>query len=255
MADIREAVIVEALRSPVGKNRGMLKDWRPDDLIGYIMRSLVDKTQINPHQIDDVIIGCVTQTNEQGLCIARLAVLTARLPVSIPGVTVQRHCSSGHQSLHFAAQGIMAGVKDLVIAGGVESMTRVPLLSDGAEISEKITRYHYIIPQGVSAELVAERWRLTREEVDEFSLRSHKNAARATMEGRFKNEIVPVPVSGDELFTIDEGIRFDPKTGKLTTSMEKLAKLKPAFKKDGGLITAGNSSQISDGAAAMLVCS
>ncbi|MHA1168361.1 MAG: thiolase family protein [Candidatus Hodarchaeales archaeon] len=197
----REAVIVEAVRSAAGKNRGKLKDWRPDDLAGKIIRELVNRTGIDERIIDDVILGCVTQTGEQGLCIARLAVLTAGLPVTVPGVTVQRHCSSGQQAVYFAAQGIMTGTNDVVIAGGVESMTRVPM-----------------------------------------------------MDGKFKEEIVPVPVNGGEMFSVDEGIRFDPVSGILTTSLEKLAKLKPAFKKNG-LITAGNSSQISDGAAALLLCS
>ncbi|HVN04340.1 MAG TPA: thiolase family protein [Bryobacteraceae bacterium] len=243
---MREAVIVDALRTPVGKRDGALRDWHPADLLGYVLRRLADRNQLDPALIDDVIAGCVGQAGEQAFNIARNAVLAAGFPESVPGVTIDRQCGSSQQAAHFAAQGVIAGSYDIAIACGVESMTRVPIGSSGAGPGkpfgpELMRRYHNVVfHQGVSAEMIAERWRISRAELDTFSLESHRRAARAQREGRFCNEIVPVGTA-----TSDEGVRPD-------TSLEKMAALKPAFKPDG-VITAANSSQISDGAAALLI--
>lgn len=249
---MREAVILDAVRTPIGKKKGSLKDWRADDLLGLVFKSLVERNpSVNPDTIEDAIIGCVTQTQEQGMNIARLGVLNANLSIEIPGVSLNRMCGSGLQAYNFGAQGVIANSYDLVMTGGVETMTRVAMMSDGAEPSETIKRNHHIVSQGVSAELIAERWGLTREELDTFSLESHTRLGKATKAGYFDSQIVPVPVqteNGTVLFKHDEGFRPD-------TSMEKLAKLKPAFKQPDGLVTAGNSSQISDGASAVLVSS
>lgn len=249
---MRDAVIVDAIRTPIGRNRGQLKDWYPEDLLGFVIKNLVTERHpdLDAHEIQDVIVGCVTQTGEQGLNIARLGGLNAGLPPTVPGVSLNRQCGSGLQSTMFAAQGIMAGMQELILAGGLESMTRVPMMSDSAGISETLKRLYHIVPQGISAELIAERWGQTRQELDEFSLRSHQLMGKATKEGYFKREILPIPVptiDGKEVFTTDEGIRYD-------TSLEKLGKLRPAFQ-EGGVITAGNSSQISDGAGAVLIAS
>ena len=247
-----EAVILDAVRTAIGKNRGALKDWRSDDLLGLVFKSLVERNpSVNPDTIDDAIVGCVTQTQEQGMNIARLGVLNANLSVDIPGVSLNRMCGSGLQAYNFGAQGVIAGSYDLVVTGGVETMTRVPMMSDAAEPSETIKRNHHIVGQGVSAELIAERWGLTREELDALSLESHNRLGKATKAGYFDSQIIPVPVqtaNGTEMFKHDEGYRPN-------TSMEKLGNLKPAFKQPDGLVTAGNSSQISDGASAVLVSS
>lgn len=246
-----EAVILDALRTPIGKRNGALKDWRPDDLLGYLLKHFIRRQNFDPLEIEDAIIGCVTQTGEQGLNIGRLAILSGRLPVEIPAVSLNRKCGSSLQAANFAAQAIMAGMQDLVIAGGIESMTRVPMGSSDAPIlSDNIRRYHALIPQGISAELIAERWGQTREQLDNFSLRSHMNAAKATRKGYFDREILPIPIKTAEsevLLTKDEGIRYN-------TSIKKLANLRSAFKLDG-IVTAGNSSQISDGAAVVLIAS
>ena len=249
---MREAVILDAVRTPIGKNRGALKDWRADDLLGLTFKGLLERNpKINPDTIDDAIVGCVTQTQEQGMNIARLGVLNANLSVEIPGVSLNRMCGSGLQAYNFGAQGVIANSYDLVLTGGVETMTRVPMMSDAAEPSETIKRNHHIVGQGVSAELIAERWGLTREELDSLSLESHNRLGKAIKAGYFDSQIIPVPVktaNGEELFKHDEGYRPE-------TSMEKLGKLRPAFKQPDGLVTAGNSSQISDGASAVLVAS
>ncbi len=251
----REAVIVEAVRTAVGRRGGRLKDWHPVDLLAQTLTALVQRTGIDPGRVDDVIVGCVSQVGEQSLNVGRNAVLAAGFPETVPGTTVDRQCGSSQQAIHFAAQGVLSGAYDVVIAGGVESMTRVPLGSSsqgpGAPFgSQMLRRYdNRLVHQGISADLIAQKWELNRSELDEFSLESHRRAAQATAEGRFKSQIVPVPVKNDDgstsMFEQDEGIRSD-------TSLEKLASLKPAFKPDG-LITAGNSSQISDGAAAVLI--
>ena len=250
------AVIVDAVRTPLGRRNGTLKDTHPVDLAAHTLRALVERTDIDPAVVEDVIMGCVMQVGDQAVNVARNAALGAGFPEEVPGTTVDRQCGSSQQAAHFAAQGVIAGAYDVVIAAGVENMTRVPM---GASItsgsmpfgSQMLQRYPNLVPQGISAELIAEKWNLGREELDEFSVQSHLRAATATAEGRFEREIVPVAVTteeeGETQFRQDEGFRPD-------STVEKLAALKPAFKPDG-VITAGNSSQISDGAAAMLITS
>jgi acetyl-CoA acetyltransferase family protein len=255
---MRNAVIVDAVRTPIGKRNGKFKDIHAVDLASIPLKALVDRNGLDPALVDDVIMGCVSQTGEQGLNIARNAALAAGFPEDVVGVTVDRQCGSSQQAAHFAAQGVMAGAYDVVIAAGVESMTRVPMgvtaeQGPGIPFGPKmLERYsHGLVPQGISAEMIAEKWGISREELDAIGLESHRRAARATEEGRFASQIVPVEVKtqdGDvETVTVDEGIRWD-------TSAEKLAGLAPAFKPDG-VVTAGNSSQISDGAAAVLIMS
>ena len=251
----REAVIVDAVRTAVGRRNGRLKDWHPVDLLAQTLSALVQRTGIDANLVEDVIIGCVSQVGEQSLNVGRNAALAAGFPETVPGTTVDRQCGSSQQAIHFAAQGVLSGAYDIAIAGGVESMTRVPMGSSsqgpGAPFgSQMLKRYdNGLVHQGISADLVAQKWGLSRNELDEFSLESHRRAARATAEGRFRSQIVPVEVRNEDgttsIFDQDEGIRTD-------TSLEKLASLKPAFRPDG-LITAGNSSQISDGAAAVLI--
>lgn len=249
---MREAVIVEAVRTPIGKRNGRLSQWHPIDLLAYTLVELIRRAGIDPASIDDVIAGCYSQIGEQSMNIGRNAALAAGFPESVPGTTVDRQCGSSQQAIHFAAQGVMSGAYDIVIACGVESMSRVPMGSSaqgpGQPSSPRLmARYTGgLIGQGLSAEAIARKWGLTRADVDAFSLESHQRAARATDEGRFAQEIVPVPVGSDgALMTVDEGIRRD-------TSLDKLANLKTPFQSDG-LVTAGNASQISDGAAAVLV--
>jgi len=248
---MRNAVIVDAVRTPSGKRNGIYKDIHPVDLASIPLRALVERNGLDPGKVDDVILGCVMQTGEQGVNVARNAVLAAGFPEEVPGTTVDRQCGSGQQAAHFAAQGVMAGAYDIVIAGGVESMTRVPMgvtASQGPGFPfgpRMLERYsHGLVPQGISAEMIAEKWGVSRERLDSIAFDSHTRAARATDEGRFENQIVAVEVDGESV-TRDEGIRADP-------SMVALSALKPAFKPDGK-ITAGNSSQISDGAAAILI--
>lgn len=251
----REAVIVTAVRTAIGRRNGRLKDWHPVDLMAQVLNEVVKRAGIEAELVDDVIVGCVSQVGEQGLNLGRNAALAAGFPESVPGTTVDRQCGSSQQAIHFAAQGVLSGAYDIAIAGGVESMTRVPMGSTsqgpGAPFGPlMVERYnHGLVHQGISADLVAQKWEVTREQLDEFSLESHRRAARATAEGRFTSQILPLPVKDEEgktiLFERDEGFRSD-------TSLEKLANLKPSFKPDG-LITAGNSSQISDGAAAVLI--
>jgi len=256
MAEMREAVIVEALRTPVGRRNGRLKEWHPVDLLAHTLAALVDRAGIAPDLVDDVIAGCVSQVGEQGLNVGRNAALAAGFPESVPGTTVDRQCGSSQQAVHFAAQGVMSGAYDAVIACGVENMSRVHLGSTvdhgpGQPFGPRMVRRYEdgLVPQGISAELIAQKWGLSRGNLDALSLQSHRRAAAATLEGRFEGQIVPVPVrnedGGTTMMDRDEGIRPD-------TSMEKLAALKPAFKPDG-MVTAGNSSQISDGAAALLI--
>jgi acetyl-CoA acetyltransferase family protein len=251
----REAVIVDAVRTAVGRRNGRLKDWHPVDLLAQTLSALVQRTGIDAGLVEDVIIGCVSQVGEQSLNVGRNAALAAGFPETVPGTTVDRQCGSSQQAIHFAAQGVLSGAYDIAIAGGVESMTRVPMGSSsqgpGAPFgSQMLKRYdNGLVHQGISADLVAQKWGLSRNELDELSLESHRRAARAAAEGRFRGQIVPVEVRNEDgttgIFDQDEGIRTD-------TSLEKLASLKPAFRPDG-LITAGNSSQISDGAAAVLI--
>jgi len=252
----REAVIVEAVRTAVGRRGGRLKDWHPVDLLAQTLSALVQRSTIDPGVVEDVIVGCVSQVGEQSLNVGRNAVLAAGFPETVPGTTVDRQCGSSQQAIHFAAQGVLSGAYDVAIAGGVEVMTRVPMGSSYMQGpgepfgSQMLKRYdNGLVHQGISADLVAQKWEISRNELDEFSLESHRRAARATAEGRFSSQIVPIPVKNEDgttsVFEQDEGIRTD-------TSLEKLASLKPAFKPDG-LITAGNSSQISDGAAVVLI--
>ncbi|MFV2016377.1 MAG: acetyl-CoA C-acyltransferase, partial [Candidatus Heimdallarchaeota archaeon] len=223
-----------------------------DDLLGFVLKEILKRNpSVNPLDIEDAIIGCVTQTGEQGMNIARLGVLNANLPVELPGTSVNRMCGSGIQANNFAAQGIISNVHDLVFAGGVETMTRVPIMSDGAEPSDNITRNHHIVSQGISAELIAERWGITREDLDTLSLESHSRSVKAAKAGYFDKQMVHVPIpneNGTDYLKFDEGVRPG-------TSLEKLAKLKPAFKQPDGLVTAGNSSQLSDGASVSLLSS
>jgi acetyl-CoA acyltransferase len=248
----REAVIVEAVRTPLGKRNGALKDWHPVDLLAETLSELVSRSGVDAGTVDDVICGCVSQVSEQSLNIGRNAWLAAGLPEEVPATTVDRQCGSSQQAAHFAAQGVIAGAYDIAIACGVEHMTRVPMgssMAGGNPFSDRLMgRYENgLIPQGLSAEIIAERWELSREDLDRFGARSHELAGRATESGAFKNEIYPIKVetqSGTELFEKDEGIR--------APNLEKMGQLQPAFKPDG-VITAGNSSQITDGAAAVLV--
>jgi acetyl-CoA acyltransferase len=254
---MREAVIVEAVRTPVGRRNGRLSGWHPVDLLAEILGAAVERTGIDPARVDDHIAGCVSQTGEQAINIARNAWLAAGLPEEVPSTTIDRQCGSSQQAAHFAAQGVMAGAYDLVIASGIEHMTRVPLgitASQGPGVpfgQRLLDRYEGgLVPQGVSAEIIAERWSLSRKELDEFGLRSHVRAGAAIQAGRFENEINPVKVEGPEgteVFEHDEGVRYD-------TSLEKMAELPTPFKADG-VVTAGNSSQISDGAAAVVIAS
>ena len=252
---MQNAVIVDAVRTPLGKRNGKLKDVHPVELAAHTLRALIERNDIDPALIEDVIMGCVMQVGDQAVNVGRNAALSAGFPETVVGTSIDRQCGSSQQAAHFAAQGVMAGAYDVVIAAGVENMSRVPMGASFLPGSMPfgpgvISRYPNLVPQGISAELIAERWGISREDNDEFSLRSHLRAAQATAEGRFDREIVPINVTteeGDELFSVDEGIRPN-------SSMETLAKLKPAFKEDG-VVTAANSSQITDGAAAMLIMS
>ncbi|HEX2154677.1 MAG TPA: thiolase family protein [Acidimicrobiia bacterium] len=251
------AVIVDAVRTPVGRRNGKLKDVHPVDLASIPLRALVERNDLDPGLIEDVIMGTVMQTGEQAVNVGRNAALAAGFPEDVVGVTIDRQCGSSQQSAHFAAQGVIAGAYDVVVAAGVESMTRVPMgitaqQGPGKPFGSKmLERYSQgLVPQGISAEMIAEKWGLSREVLDEISLQSHRRAGTATEEGRFESQIIPVEIRGDdglETVTRDEGIRWE-------TSMEKLASLQAAFKSDG-VVTAGNSSQISDGAAAVLIMS
>jgi len=251
----REAVIVEAVRTAVGRRNGRLKDWHPVDLMAQVLTAVVQRTGLDAEIVDDVIVGCVSQVGVQSVNLGRNAVLAAGFPESVPGTTVDRQCGSSQQAIHFAAQGVLSGAYDVAIAGGVESMTRVPMGSTsqgpGAPFgSLMLKRYdNKLVHQGISAELLAQKWELSRQELDAFSLESHKRAAQAIADGRLKGQIVPIVVKNEDgstsVFEVDEGVRSD-------TSLEKLASLKPAFRPDG-VITAGNSSQISDGASAVLI--
>jgi acetyl-CoA acyltransferase len=250
------AVIVDAIRTPLGKRNGRLKEWHPVDLAAETLNALVARTGIDPGIVDDVVMGCVMQVGEQGANVARNAILAAGWPESVPGTTVDRQCGSSQQAAHFAAQGVIAGAYDVVVAAGVEVMSRVPMGASmmdgkfgfpfGPKMSARYASVGGLVPQGISAEMIADKWGLSREELDEFALRSQQYAARATKEGRFEREIHPVLDAEGKLMTTDEGIR--------ESSLEKLASLKPSFKEDGK-VTAANSSQITDGSAALLIMS
>jgi acetyl-CoA acyltransferase len=261
---MREAVVVEAVRSAVGRRNGRLAGVHPADLLGSVFTGLVERTGIDPAIVDDVVTGCVDQVGEQSLNIGRNAWLGANLPESVPATTVDRQCGSSQQAAHFAAQGVISGAYDVAIAAGVESMTRVPMLSNinGANPfgNGMLARYgDDLVPQGISAEMIAAKWQITREEADAIALESHRRAAAAADAGAFADEILPIKISLEDgsvhEHAADEGIRRD-------TTAEKLGALKPAFFNDHHagrypqlpwIVTAGNSSQISDGAAALLI--
>ena len=259
------AVIVDAVRTAGGKRNGKLRGWHAVDLASESLQAIAERNKLDPALIDDVVMGCVMQVSEQSLNIGRNAVLAAGWPESVPATTIDRQCGSSQQAIHFAAQGVMAGAYDIAVAAGVESMTHTPM---GASVvrdfgfpfgPRMMTRYadeeghSRLKGQGIGAEMIADQWGISREELDAYSVQSHQRAARATEEGRFENEIVPVPVHDeegkdtDEILSADEGIRPD-------STVEGLAGLKPAFKEDGK-VTAGNSSQITDGSSALLIMS
>jgi len=263
-----EAVIVDAIRTPMGKRNGKLSGFHPADLAGEVLKALSERNDLDPALVDDVIMGCVMQVGAQAGNIGRNAVLASGWPESVPATTVDRQCGSSQQSAHFAAQGVMAGAYDVVVAAGVEVMSMVPMGSSfmtpntgmpfGPGMGLRYADRGGLVPQGTSAEMIAEKWNLSREDLDAYGARSQQFAAQAREEGRFEREIVPVKampidketgklIETDELFSKDEGIRPD-------TTVETLANLKPAFKADG-VVTAGNSSQITDGASAVLIMS
>jgi acetyl-CoA acyltransferase len=251
---MRDAVIVEAVRTPVGKRNGLLRDCHPVELGATVLRELVARLGLAQQHIDLVIMGCVSQIGEQGANVARNMLLQAGFPVQVPGMTVDFQCGSSEQAVHLAASLIQSGVADIIIAGGVEGMSRVPMGSSflsgpGTPFTPEMMERYDIIPQGLAAEVIAERWDISRRELDEIGFRSHTLAAQATEAGWFKQEIIPLEVKLEDGQQValdrDEGIRYHP-------SLEKMATLQPAFK-ESGVITAGNSSQISDGAAALLV--
>ena len=249
---MNNAVIVGAARTAVGRRNGKLSTVRPDDLLADTLKALVERTRIDPAEVEDVVIGCVDQLGEQGFNIARNAALIAGFPLDVCGTTLDRMCGSGQQAANFAAMGVMSGQYECVIAGGVENMSRVPMGSNGSgpgegPLSPRLQALYNIVPQGVSAEMLAEKWGLKREELDKFSGESHEKAGRAIAEGRFKREIVPITLPDGSVFDTDEGVR-------VPVNWDKLASLAPSFKPDG-VVTAGSSSQISDGAAALLIMS
>ncbi|MFC4765863.1 thiolase family protein [Effusibacillus consociatus] len=246
-----DAVILDAVRTPIGRKKGSLAGTRPDEMAAFLLKELVRRNQLAPSEVEDIKMGCVTQIGEQGYNIGRMAGLIAGFPVDVCGVSVNRMCASSLETLAQGAHAIMAGMAECVIAAGVESMNRVPMGSDGGNLSTLLLEQHTILPQGVSAELIAERWNLSREELDEFALHSHEKAIRAQKEDRFDNEIIPIEIQNPEgekiLLEADE----TPRPG---TTLEALAGLAPSFRPDGR-VTAGNSSQISDGSAAVLLAS
>src|SRR5215216_1412469 len=245
-----DALIVDAVRSPIGKRNGTLSSIRGDELAAQVLNGLLARHDVDPGEIEDVQLGCVTQIGEQGWNIGRMVPLVAGWPETVAGTTVDRQCGSSMQTNFNAAAAVWAGQLDVVVSAGVEMMSRVPMGSNGGDLSDKLTDRWQIVPQGISAEAIAAEWELSRESLDAFSLESHRRALAAIDDGRFENEIVPVEVGAAGaavLFAVDEAPRRD-------TSAEKLASLQPAFLSDG-VVTAGNSSQIVDGAAAVLVTS
>jgi acetyl-CoA acyltransferase len=265
---VGSAVIVDVVRTAGGKRNGKLSGWHPVDLAAETLKALAERNDLDPELVEDVIMGCVMQVGAQGLNVARSAALAAGFPESVVGTTIDRQCGSSQQAAHFAAQGVMAGAYDVVIAAGVEVMSLVPMgatammpgvgIPFGPKVGERYAPGGGLVPQGIGAEMIADQWGLSREDLDGFGARSQQLAAQATAEGRFEREIIPVRsilkdketgnlIESDEMVTADEGIR-------LGTTAETLAKLKPAFKPDGK-VTAGNSSQITDGASAALIMS
>ena len=258
-----DAVIVDAVRTAGGKRNGKFRNWHSADLASEPLKALIERNQLDAGLVEDVIMGCVMQVGEQALNVGRNAALAAGFPDSVPATTIDRQCGSSQQAMHFGAQGVMAGAYDIVIAAGVEVMTRTPMGASvvrdlgfpfGPRVMQRYAERGGLVGQGESAELIAEQWDISRQDLDEFSVRSHQNAARATAEGRFEREIIPVAVKDDdgvdtdEMVAADEGIRPD-------SSVEVLANLKPAYRPEIGRVTAGNSSQITDGASAVLIMS
>jgi acetyl-CoA acetyltransferase family protein len=245
-----DALIINAVRSPIGKRNGTLSSIRGDELAGQVLNGLLARQDVDPGEIEDVQLGCVTQIGEQGWNLGRMVPMVAGWPETVAGTTVDRQCGSSMQCNFNAAAAIWSGQLDLVVAAGVEMMSRVPMGSNGGDLSDKLLERWQIVPQGISAEAIADEWNLSREELDAFSLESHRRAIAATDEGRFENEIIPVELQNPHVgtvFAVDETPRRD-------TSLEALAGLKSAFLAEGK-ITAGNSSQICDGAAGVLIAS
>jgi acetyl-CoA acyltransferase len=257
------AVIVDAVRTAGGKRNGKLRNWHAADLGSEPLKALVERNDLDPGLVDDVIMGCVMQVGEQALNVGRNAVLAAGFPESVPSTTIDRQCGSSQQACHFGAQGVIAGAYDIVIAAGVEVMTRTPMGASvvrdlgypfGPRMMNRYAERGGLVSQGEGAELISDQWGISREDLDEFSVQSHRRAAQATAEGRFEREIIPVAVKDDEradtdeMMTADEGIRPD-------SSVEVLGNLKPAFRPENGKVTAGNSSQITDGASGVLIMS
>jgi acetyl-CoA acyltransferase len=254
---VREAVIVDCARSAFGKRKGALADWHPTDLLGLVLRTLVERNDIDPALIDDVVGGCVTQSGEQGCNVTRNAWVAAGLPWQVPATSVDRQCGSSQQAVHFVAQGVLAGAYDIAIACGVESMTRAPMSSNarggvGPFSGEFLANTNNTLGiQFWVAQVLADKWGITRDEMDAYALQSHQRAAENTRNGFFGGEIVPVPIGEGRMLTEDEGIRGD-------ASLEKIASLPAAWESDdqpAPNITAGNSSQMTDGAATMLIAS
>jgi acetyl-CoA acyltransferase len=245
-----DALIIDAVRSPIGRRNGTLSSIRGDELAGQVLNALVRRSDVDPGHVEDVQFGSVTQIGEQGWNIGRMVPLVAGWPETVPGTTVDRQCGSSMQASFNAATAVWSGQLDLVVSAGVEMMSRVPMGSNGGDLSDALLERWQIVPQGISAEVIADEWSLSREELDAFSLESHRRAVRAGDEGRFANELVPVELTNSHVgtvFEVDETPRRD-------TSLEVLAALEPAFIPDGK-VTAGNSSQICDGAAAVLIAS
>ena len=253
---------MDAVRTPGGKRNGKLRNWHPVDLASEALRAIASRNNLDPALVDDVIMGCVSQVGEQAFNVGRNAVLAAGWPESVPATTIDRQCGSSQQALHFAAQGVMSGAYDIVVAAGVEVMSRVAMGSSigkdsglpmGPRVHARYEPVGGLKNQGIGAEMIADQWGSSRQDLDAFSAESHRRAAQATAEGRFEREIIPIYVRDEngeptsELMTADEGIRPD-------SSVETLANLKPAYKEDGK-VTAGNSSQITDGASAVLIMS
>ena len=256
---MHDAVIVDAVRTPFGRRDGSLSHWHPVDLAAETLVALAERSGLDPDVVDDVIMGCVMQIGEQSTNVARNAVLAAGWPENVPGTTVDRQCGSSQQALHFAAQGVMAGAYDVVVAAGVEAMTRIPMGAStadgrygfpfGPSVTARYTDRGGLVSQGVAAELIADEWGFTRRELDEYGLLSQQRARRAIDQGRFDAEVVAVSSADGRPVTRDDGVR--------ATSLDELARLTPAFRseEEGGRLTAGNSSQITDGASAVLVTS
>ncbi|MFD3166418.1 thiolase family protein [Herpetosiphon sp. NSE202] len=248
-----EAVLIDAVRTPIGRQQGSLRDVRPDVLYAHVLNALIERTGIDPSLIEDVVTGCVTNTGEQGANIGRLGVMLSNLPITVPAVTLNRMCGSAQQAIHFGSQAVAAGDANYVIAGGVESMSRVPMFSDVtgdfATFNPAINEKHQLVHQGESAELIAEKYQLSRTELDDWSFESHQRAAAATKAGWFSSQIAPI-VGSDKAgnaheLIYDEGIRFEADRAKMGT-------LRTVFRADG-VVTAANASQISDGAAVVLI--